>query len=81
MSDQTKTVKAFVDRIESATAVLELLEDNVTLNFPVYLLPNSSAEGSVVEITVSDRPELAAQRRQEIEEQQHRLIEKPNNNA
>lgn len=77
MPDDSKTIKAFVDRIESGTAVLEQLDSKMTLNFPVVLLPDSVEEGSVVEVTVKDRPQLAEQRRQQIEEQQHRLIEKP----
>ena len=77
MPDDSKTIKAFVDRIESGTAILEQLNGNVTLNFPVFLLPDSAEEGSVVEVTVKDRPKLAEKRRKEIEEQQHRLIDKP----
>jgi hypothetical protein len=76
--DDSKTIKAFVDRIESGTAVLEQLDSKMTLNFPVVLLPDSVEEGSVVEVTVKDRPQLAEKRREQIEELQHRLIEQPN---
>ncbi len=80
MPEDSKTIKAFVDRIESGTAVLEHLDEKVTLDFPVVLLPDSVEEGSVVEVTVKDRPQLAEQRRKQIEELQHRLIEKPDDN-
>lgn len=77
VSDQNKTLKVFVDRIESATAVLEQLNGKFTLDFPVFLLPDSTGEGSVVEISVKDRPRLAEKRREEMEKLQHSLIEKP----
>lgn len=81
MSDDTKTVQAVVDRLESGTAVLQLIDLDVSLNFPIVLLPNSVNEGSVVEIDVADRPDLEEKRRKEIEELQHQLIERPRNDA
>jgi hypothetical protein len=77
MSDQHKVVKVFVDRIESGTAVLEQLDGKMTFNFPVFLLPDSAGEGSVVEITVKDRPKIAEQRAKELQELQNELVEKP----
>ncbi|MFB6346942.1 MAG: DUF3006 domain-containing protein [bacterium] len=77
MADDTKVVRAVVDRIESGTAVLQLIDLDVTLDFPIVLLPSSVSEGSVIEINVEDRPDLEEKRRREIEKMQHQLIEKP----
>lgn len=77
MSEESKVIKAFVDRIESGKAILEHLDRNITFEFPVFLLPNSAAEGSVIEVTIEDRPDIAEDRRQEVQELQHELIEKP----
>lgn len=77
MSDDTKTVQAVVDRLQSGTAILQLIDLDVSLNFPIVLLPDSVNEGSVVEIDVADRPDLEEKRRREIEELQHQLIERP----
>lgn len=79
MPDDNKTVKAVVDRLESGTAILQLIDLDASLSFPIVLLPNSVNEGSVVEIQVQDRPDLEEKRRREIEELQHQLIERPRN--
>lgn len=81
MSDDSKTVQAVVDRLESGTAILQLIDLDVSLSFPIVLLPDSVNEGSVVEIDVTDRPDLEEKRRREIEELQHQLIERPRHDS
>lgn len=45
--------KATLDRIEGSTAVLLVRdEENVKLNFPLFLLPAGSREGDILEITI-----------------------------
>lgn len=77
MPNDSKTVRAVVDRLESGAAILQLIDLDVSLSFPIVLLPDSVNEGSVVEIDVTDRPDLEEKRRQEIEQLQHQLIERP----
>lgn len=76
MSSQS-TVQAFVDRLEAGTAVLEELDEGVTFEVPATFLPEDAGEGSVLEVTLEDRTDLAEQRSKEVEDLQNRLIEKP----
>lgn len=76
MADEKRRV-AIVDRIESGTAVLEMLEPQFVFEFPADLLPESVEEGSAVEISFEERPKIEEARRQRIRELQQELIERP----
>jgi hypothetical protein len=71
------TIRVFVDRLEAGTAVFEELDEGVTFEFPATFLPEDAGEGSVLEVTLEDRPDLAEKRSKEVEDLQDRLIEKP----
>lgn len=66
---------AIVDRMESGTAVLELIEPQYVFEFPAHLLPDGVNEGSAVEISFEERPEIEESRRQRIRDLQQTLLE------
>lgn len=72
---------AVVDRIESKVAALELIESRHTFHLPVQVLPDEVHEGAVVEIDFKLRPEVEEERRQEINDLQDRLIQKPDDES
>ena len=65
---------AVVDRIESGTAVLEMLQPQFVFEFPAELLPDGVKEGSAVEINFEERPEVEEARRQRIRDLQQELL-------
>lgn len=76
-SAEETTIRVFVDRLEAGTAILEELDEGVTFNFPAAFLPEEAGEGSVVELSLEDRPDLAEELSRDVENLQDRLIEKP----
>ncbi len=68
---------AIVDRLEGDIAVLEFIEPRFGFQLPVEVLPEDVHEGAAVEFDFKLRPEIEAERRQEIRQLQDELIEKP----
>lgn len=77
MSENDEYGVAIVDRIESGTAVLEMIDPNFVFEFPLELLPEDLHEGSAVEVNFKERPEVEEARRERINDLQNELIEKP----
>ncbi len=51
------TVRGVIDRIEGDIAVVLVGDDEALLDFPLWHMPASAAEGMVVEIQLECRPE------------------------
>jgi len=66
---------AIVDRIESGTAVLEMIEPQFVFEFPAGLLPDGVEEGSAVKISFEERPEIEESRRKRIRDLQQKLLD------
>ena len=69
-----------IDRIiagrpeNAATAVVELLDPQLTLRLPANLLPHDADEGDAVKIRIEISDEITKRRKKKIQELQDRLI-------
>lgn len=59
-------MKAVVDRIENGIAVLLIGDNEVRVDFPLYLLPQGAREGSFLTIKLELDPSGEAAQRQKI---------------
>ncbi|MFB6354888.1 MAG: DUF3006 domain-containing protein [bacterium] len=73
--------KAVIDRIEGGTAVLEVIDPEVSFHMPVVVLPEGADEGSVVEFNLQLRPDIEEERREMIRDLQNELMEKPDDES
>jgi hypothetical protein len=65
-------ITVIVERIDNEIAILDA-QDFGCFSFPILLLPSSIHEGSALQISIVEDPELEAQRKAKIKALQDKL--------